>query len=422
LPDSTIHTEVLPNGLTLLAEPMPSVKSASVSLLVPAGTVRDPADALGSAQMVADWISRGAGPRDSKQLLTDLDNLGASHSESAQIIHSGLSAACLGRLLPPALEILADMVRRPRLDPGEVESLRALAQQELRSIEDDPGSKALIELRRRHFPDPFGRNPAGTLEGVDAVTPESLERFHEAHYRPNEAILSVAGAIDWPSLRDVILRLFDDWQPRPAPELTSHPTGPLRDHIFKDTQQIQIALAIPTVPVTHPDQYKARAASFILGGPASARFFTEIREKRGLCYSVYAGYESLKDQAALICHAGTSTDRAEQTLEQMQVELERLAREGVDAEELDTMRAGLKTSLIMQQESSSSRASMLASDWYFLGRVRPLSEISRALDALTSRSVSDFCATLPLELTTLLTLGVKPLAENTESTGVSESA
>lgn len=412
MPDNIIHTEVLPNGLTLLAEPMPWVKSASICLLVPAGAVHDPLATLGSAQMVADWIGRGAGARDSKRLLTDLDNLGASHEETAHTIHTALTAASLGRLLPAAIEIVADMVLRPRLESDEVESLQALALQELRSIEDDPGSKALIELRRRHWPDPFGRSPSGAMEGVSATTPESLRAFHRANYRPNSSILSVAGAIDWPSLRGLLLRLFERWEPRTVPPITEGPAGPMRDHVFKDTQQIQIALAIPTVPVTHPDQYKARAAAFILGGPASARFFTEIREKRGLCYSVYAGYESLRDRAALLCHAGTSTERAEQTLDQMRLELERLARDGVDAEELGTMRAGLKTSLVMQQESSTSRASTLASDWYFLGRVRPLSEISEALEALTPTTVSGFCAGLALDKMTLLTLGAKPLVES----------
>ena len=130
----------------------------------------------------------------------------------------------------------------------------------------------------------------------------------------------------------------------------------------------------------------------ILGGYSSARLFTEVREKRGLCYSVYATYESQLKRAAILCYAGTSAERAQQTLDVMLAEIDRLGREGVALDELDTMRAGLKSSLIMAQESSMSRSGSLATDWYFLGRVRPIAEISAELDALTAESVSEYAA------------------------------
>src|SRR5204863_5556457 len=128
----------------------------------------------------------------------------------------------------------------------------------------------------------------------------------------------------WPALRDAVGRLFGDWPKRPEPGLIVRPAGPSRDHILKETQQIQIALAYPTVTVTHPDYYLARATTAILGGYSSARLFTEVREKRGLCYSVYAGYESFKDRAAVLCYAGTSADRAQQTLDVTLAEIRRL--------------------------------------------------------------------------------------------------
>jgi predicted Zn-dependent peptidase len=409
VPETAIAQHVFPNGLTLLAERMPAVQSAALTFLIPAGAVYDPPEQLGTAAMLAEWISRGAGPRDGRELLTALDNLGVNHAESAQAIHTSLAAATLGRNLLPALEIFADMVRRPRLDDAEIEPIRALAVQGLRSLEDDPGSKVITELRRRHFPEPWGRPASGTIAGVEAAEAEAIRHFHAACYRPNGAILAVAGAIDWPALRDAVERLFGDWAPRPDPPLASRTAGPRRDHILKDTQQIQIAMAVPSATVADLDYYPARAAAAILGGYSSARLFTEVREKRGLCYSVYAGYESFRERAALLCHAGTSAERADQTQEVMLAELRRLAGGGVDAEELDTMRAGLKSSLIMQQESSMSRAAALASDWYYLGRVRSLDEIAAALDALTAESVSRYCATLPLDELTVLTLGPKAL-------------
>ncbi len=398
-----------PNGLVLVAETMPGVQSAAFSLLLPAGAAYEPEGGGGAASMLADWITRGAGDRDSRALLSALDNLGVNHGEGAQTLHTSISAATLGRNLIPALELFADVVLRPHLDDDEVEPIRSLALQTLQSLEDDPGSKVIYELRRRHFPDPWGRPSPGTPEGVASLTPDALREVYRQGYRPNGAILGVAGAIDWPALRDAVGRLFDDWEPRPVPPVVERPTGPDRGHIERETQQIQIALAYPTVPVASPDYYRARAATAILGGYSSARLFTEVREKRGLCYTVYASYESQLDRAAVVCYAGTSADRAQETLDVTLAEIARLGASGVELEELETMRAGLKSSLIMQQESSMGRSGSIASDWFHLGRVRSLDEISAALDALTPESVGAFAAESAEKDLTILTLGPNPL-------------
>ena len=404
-----IQQHTFPNGLVLLAETMPGVQSAAFTLLMPAGAAFEPADRGGAASVLAEWITRGAGDRDSFALLSALDNLGVNHGEGAQTLHTSVAAATLGRNLIPALEIFADVVLRPHLDDDEVEPIRALALQNLRSLEDDPGTKVIYELRRRHFPDPWGRPAPGTPEGVSALTPDELRGFHDRAYRPNGAILGVAGAIDWPALREAVGRLFGGWEPRPEPAVRVRAVGPSRGHVTRETQQIQIALAYPSATVASPDYYRARAATAILGGYSSARLFTEVREKRGLCYSVYASYESQRDRAAVLCYAGTSAERAQETLDVTAAEVERLARSGVELEELETMRAGLKSSLIMQQESSMSRSGSLASDWFYLGRVRSLDEISSALDALTPESVSDYAAGQDLDAMTILTLGPNAL-------------
>ncbi len=411
---SRIEQHTYPNGLVLLAETMPGVQSAAYSLLLPAGAAYESADGLnlkgGAATMAAEWITRGAGSRDSRELLTALDNLGVSHAESAQTLHTCLAGATLASNLFPALEILADIVLRPHLDEAEIEPIRALCLQNLRSLEDDPGSKVIYELRRRHFPDPWGRPSPGTNEGIASLTADELRRFLATSYRPNGAILGVAGAINWPQLRESVGRLFGDWPTRPLPRVVERPAGPNRDHIVRETQQIQIALAYPAAKVDSPDYYRARAATAILGGYSSARLFTEVREKRGLCYSVYAAYEGQLERAAMLCYAGTSTERAQQTLDVMLAEIERLGSSGVALDELQTMRAGLKSSLIMAQESSMSRSGSLASDWFFLGRVRPIEEIASELDALSPESVSDYAATFARHgEPTILTLGPTPL-------------
>lgn len=404
-----IRQQTFENGLVLIAETMPSVRSAAFTLLVPAGAAFEPAGQGGAANMLSEWITRGAGGLDSRALLTALDNLGVNHGESAQTLHTSLAAATLGTNLIPALELFADILLRPHFDDGEVEPIRALALQSLGGIEDDPGTKVIYELRKRHFPDPWGRPAPGTPESVEALTPDDLRSFHQKNFRPNGAILGVAGAIDWDELKQAVGRLLGTWEPKPDPVVVETAAGPSRGHLIRETQQIQIALAYPSATVSDPNYYRARAATAILGGYSSARLFTEVREKRGLCYSVYASYESQRDRAAVLCYAGTSVERAQETLDVTIAEIQRLKQSGVQLEELDTMRAGLKSSLIMQQESSMSRSSSLASDWFYLGRVRSLDEISSELDALTPVNVSDYAASQPLGEMTILTLGPNPL-------------
>ena len=145
--------------------------------------------------------------------MTALDNLGVSHGEGAQTLHTSVSAATLGRNLVPALEIFADVVLRPHLDDEEVEPIRALALQNLQSLEDDPGSKVIYELRRRHFPDPWGRPSPGTIADVEAITPDMLRAFHRSHYQPRGAILvRRRRTFDWHHLRDSVGRLFEGWE------------------------------------------------------------------------------------------------------------------------------------------------------------------------------------------------------------------
>jgi predicted Zn-dependent peptidase len=162
------------------------------------------------------------------------------------------------------------------------------------------------------------------------------------------------------------------------------------------------------VPFGHPDFYVARGAVSVLSGGMSARLFTEVREKRGLCYSVSASYQTFKDIAAVLCYAGTTNERAQETLNVTLRELARL-KDGIEEDEVERVRAGLKSALIMQEESTSSRAGTIASDWFQLGRVRTLEEIQAAIDGLTPDSIADYARRYPPRSPTLVTLGPQPL-------------
>lgn len=406
--DPSLFTHTLPNGLTLLAEQMDHVRSATMYLLVPAGYALDPVDRLGTASLLCEMLVRGAGERSSQQLALDLDNLGADRSEAVGSFNIVLSAGTLGRNLPKVLDIYADIVRRPHLPAEELESGQELMLQDILGLEDSPQEKVILELKQRYYPAPLNRDKYGTAAGIQAVTPESLTEYYQRQFRPKGAILSVAGNIDWPRLKEQVERLFGDWTGEPAApaEPTAH--TPTSGHIAKDTQQTQIALAFPSAAFTDPDYYAARGAVGVLSGGMSARLFTEVREKRGLCYSVYATHDTVKDRGTILCYAGTRAEKAQQTLDVTVAELRRL-REGITIEEVDRVRAGLKSSLVMQQESTSARASSLASDWYYLNRIRSFDEINTAINTLSPAAILGYLDRFPVQDLTVVTLGPEPL-------------
>jgi len=407
---SDVYQHTFANGLTLLAERMEHVRSAAFNFLVPAGCAYDPPDQLGMGAVLADLLTRGAGPRDSRQLTFDLDNLGLDRGEGVGLMHLHLWGATLARNLPAALDIYADILRRPHLPDNELPAVQALAYQDLRSLEDEPRSKVSVVLRKHLYPTPLSNDRRGTAEGIANITSAAVRRHHQKWFQPDGVILSVAGNIEWQALRDQVERLFGDWQGAADRSLTYGPQPPRRAHVAKDLEQTQITVAYPSVPIGHPDYYAALGAVHVLSSPGgmSSRLFTEIREKRGLCYAVSAGHDMLKDRANVIVYAGTTNERAQETLDVLLAELRRL-QEGIEEEEVERVQAGIKSGLIMQQESTRARAAFLASDWYYLGRVRSCQEIQAAIDALSPARILAHLHRYPPRDFVIVTLGPKPL-------------
>ncbi len=403
-----VHSHTFDNGLVLVAEPILDLESAAFTFLTPAGAVYDAPGREGVAHLTCELLMRGAGGRDSRELLGALENLGVEHNESVSDTHAGLSGATLAKNLAPALEIYADVLRRPQFPAEQLESVRQMALQELQSIEDEPAHKVMQELRRRHYPEPWGRPSLGSEKGLTAATIDDVERHFSALYQPQGAILGVAGRIDWPLLREMVGRLFGDWRAQTPPPIQLGQRGPRRTHLDYEANQTQIGVSYPSVPYRDPNYFQAWGAVGALSGGMSARLFTEVREKRGLCYSVYASYHTLRDQGGVLCYAGTSAERAQETLDVMLGELVRLA-DGVREDELQRLKARIKSGLIMQQESSSARSSAVARDWHHLGRVRTLDEISEIVDRLSCESINAYLAQHPPGDFTVVTLGPKPL-------------
>lgn len=406
-----ILSHTFANGLTLLGEPMPWLRSVAFGFLTPAGCMREPADRGGLAGFTCEMLTRGAGNRDSRQFVLDLENLGVEREESVATAHACYSGATLAENLVPALEIYADVLRRPRFAEDQLEPARLAMLLDLSAVEDEPAQKTMIELRRRHYPDPWGRPTQGNQEAVEAATLDDLRGFFARNYHAQGAILGVAGRFEWQPLLDAVGRLLGDWPGGEVPAIRETPAAGGYLHIPYESSQTQIGIAYASVPYRHPDYIQAWGAVNALSGGMSARLFTEVRERRGLCYSISASYHTLRDRGAVLVYAGTTSQRAQETLDVTLAELERLAK-GIDQTELERLKARAKSALVMQQESSSGRAGSIARDWYHLGRARTLEEIGAMVDALSVESIGAYIAANPPRGYTIVTLGPSELEVN----------
>jgi len=407
-----IHSHSLDNGLVLVAESMDWLESCAFTLVLPAGCARDPAGRHGLANFVCEMVQRGCGELDSRQFSETLDRLGADRSASVSAAHTSFGAATLADNLDDSLGLYADLVQRPLLPESQIEDARQVCYHEIQSIEDDLAQLVMQEVRRRTYGDPWGRSSQGTRESVAAVQPGDLRRFVGQSYIPAGAILSVAGKIDLPRLCDQVQSHFGSWQGQPQLELDINvPHAPEYVHLEQSSTQVHIAVAYPSIPYNHADYFQARGAVGVLSDGMSSRLFTHVREERGLCYTVYATYNSLRHEGRILSYAATSTDRAQETLDVMLAELIRLS-DGIDESELSRLKARVKSALIMQQESSSARSGAIAGDWYHLGRVRTKEEITERIDGLTVESVNQYLAENRPSNFTVVTLGAERLEVN----------
>ncbi len=409
---SSITTSTLSNGLTLIIEPMTGVRSAAITWLLPAGCALDPADRLGMSTMHAELLLRGAGDLASRAQADAFDVLGASRSADAGTHHLRLSSTMLGDRVIAALPLLVDMVLRPRFDEDAIEPVRDLALQSLASLADDPQERASIACRARHFPVPLNRSHYGDEHGLTALTRDELIEGWGRRATPGGAILAIAGAVDPAAVTDRVASLLQSWTgATPEPVITGPPSRGYA-HATDETNQVQIIVMYDAPPEGDPTSMLERVAINVLSGGMASRLFTEVREKRALCYSVSAGYGSNRSEARVLAYVGTTPDKAQESLDVLFAELHRIYSPAgaVTREEFDRAKVSMKASVVFAGESTAARAGSLAADQHRLGRPRSLSELEAQIDAVTLDDLNAYLATRRMGVPTIQTLGPRPLA------------
>ena len=401
-----VDKHILKSGMVLVGEPMEAVESVAFGFMLPAGAARLPEGCCGAGNVICDWIFRGAGERDNRQLGDALDGLGLHRASSAGSSHISIGSALEAENLTDALDLYADIILRPQLKEEQFELARQLAIDSVLALDDDPRQKVMLKLREQFYPSPLGRSTVGDIKELKALTAERTREIIKDNFNLSEVIFAVAGKYDFDAVAGQIEKLFESDGRKPIEASGLGEKGSTYTHLNNDGAQVHIGLMTETVKPTDEDYYNARVAVSVLSGGMSARLFTEVREKRGLCYAIGARYHGLKEAAGMMCYAGTTPEKGQETLDCVIGEFDRLS-EGISEEEIQRAKVGLKSALILQSESSSSRAGRIASDYYMYGRVRSLDEIKNKVEETSVDSVLAFLRNNKFKDYTVVTIGPK---------------
>ncbi|MEC9373844.1 MAG: pitrilysin family protein, partial [Planctomycetota bacterium] len=376
---ATPHVRRLACGMPLVVEEIPGVRSAGVTWLVSGGTSREPEAKQGLGAMWSEILFRGAGDLDSRAHADALDRLGVSRSGRLGTFHMKLGMTLLGEKMDDALPLLVDMVRRPRMDEASVEPVRDLSIQSIEALDDEPQERVMLSLRARHNPPPFNRSDLGTIEGLKSITRGDLVDGWSGMALPRGSILGVAGHVDADRLEARLNELLDGWEGESKEATAAGKAARGYEHEDDDTNQVHIAVAHDSPREADERSLLERVVTAALSGGMSGRLFSEVREKRGLVYSVYAAYRADRDFGRTVAYAGTTPERAQETLDVLLHELRRInGAEGISQSEFDRAVVGMKSKLVMSGESTSARAGAIAGDFHKLGRPRSLEEMAAA--------------------------------------------
>ena len=400
--------------MTILVQPMPWLRTAAFSLSIRAGVDIESENLSGLSGLTCEMVQRGAGSHSSRDLVAIQDNLGMDRSSGVSTSTSNFGAAMPAESLSDAISLYAEIVRNPHLPEDQLDDARMMSLQEIRANQDEPTHRVMQRLRRRHYGDILGRSIHGTQDGVAAIHQSDVRDFYESRYHAGGAILAVAGQVNPEEVYRWVEDAFGDWHSKSLTEMPRALGSPGYEHLASESSQTHIGFAFETIPYGHPDYFRMRAGIGILSDGMSSRLFDRVREQQGLCYTVTASCHSLQQHAGVFGYAGTTPERAQQTLDVTLREIKHLTKD-LSESELERWKIRIQSLLIMEQESSASRASSLVSDFYQTGKPVTTRELESAIESLTVEQVRDYWLTNPPRDYRIVTLGPSDLKPNEES-------
>ena len=385
---ATLHT--LPNGVRVVCDPIAGLESAALSVVIRGGARWEAPDRNGWSHLLEHMVFKGAGSRSAREIVEAIEGAGGHINAATGYERTSYQVRCLAGGLPLAMEIASDLVRRPTLDPGDLQREIAVIGQEIAEAADTPDDRVFDLAQGRAFSgQSLGRPILGTPESIGTATVADLATFHRALYAPGRIVVSAAGAVDEDELLALAERWFGDAS---APHDAMTDPGPAqfaggRTNEVRKLEQAQLVVLLPGRGARDPDYFAQRLFAEILGGGMSSRLFQEAREERGLAYNIDAYAEAYEDAGVLGIYAGCAVEDAAETATLAGRETAKLAAE-VKPHELARAKAQGKAHLFMSREAPLHRAEAAAGQVLLFGRPLPPSELAAAIDAVAPEDLS----------------------------------
>jgi predicted Zn-dependent peptidase len=389
----TVRLHTLPNGFRIATEAMPGLKSAAIGVWVLAGGRHERAEQNGIAHFLEHMAFKGTERRSALEIAEAIEDVGGYINAYTSREMTAYYARVLESDVDLALDVIADILLNPVFAEEEIEVERGVILQEIGQTLDTPDDIVFDWLQEAAYPDqPLGRTILGEADRVESFAKSDLRRFVGEHYGPGQMILCAAGAVDHDAICRAAEALFGHLTPIVRPSLIQPARwqgGERRE--IKALEQVHFALALEGPDYRDPAIHTAQIWATALGGGMSSRLFQEIRENRGLCYTIFAQAGAYEDTGLSTIYAGTSAEDIVELVGLTVDELKRAADDMTDAE-VARARAQMKAGMLMGLESPSNRAERLARMISIWGRVPPVEEQIARIEAVTTRDVRDFAA------------------------------
>jgi predicted Zn-dependent peptidase len=380
---------VLPNGLRLLTERMPHVRSVSIGVWLARGSRHEPAERSGIAHFVEHMLFKGTATRSAEDIAQTIDSIGGQMDAFTAKEYAGYYLKVLDEHLPLAVEVLSDIVMRPALSTEDVEREKKVVTEEIKMVEDTPDDLVHELFTEGFWPDhPLGRPILGTRETVEAFSADGLRQYFVNAYSSPNLIVSAVGNIEHAQVRDLVARAFEGL---PVVDVPLGDTPPrVVPHVLirnKELEQSHVCLGTSGYQQDHPDRYASYVLNIVLGGSMSSRLFQNVREKRGLAYAVFSGLVSYRDAGSMTVYAGCANSAVGELIDVVIAELRRLKAETLPEPELRRAKDHLKGSLMLSLESTSSRMSHLARQEIYFDRQFGLDETLEGVERVSREDV-----------------------------------
>jgi predicted Zn-dependent peptidase len=387
-----VQKKILSNGLTVASEVMPHLRSASLGVWIQCGSRSEEAGSTGISHFIEHLLFKGTGKRSTAQIAQTIDSIGGQLNAFTEKEYVGYYAKVLDEHLPIAFDLLSDMVRNPAFPAGELERERNVIFEEISMVEDSPQELILDMYLENYWKNhPLGLPISGTRKSVAGISREDVRKFFRRHYTASNIVVSVAGNIRHRDVHRLAERYFSSMKTgTPAPP--GPPPVAVSSRIVrqkKNLEQTHVCLGTAAPPIASGERYCAHLLCNILGGGMSSRLFQNIREKRGLVYSIYSMLNQYRDAGTLVVYAGTAPDKASEVASLTLLEFRRLRDRLISSRELTRAKDNIKGSIMLSLESSSSRMSNLAQQMIYHDRFYELEEILKAVEGVTARDIRD---------------------------------